>query len=161
MNRLRSEAPVVALVALCATLGPKTLHANDRPYRATETSVLVSEAPSPACGPGQVLVQIEGRGVATHLGAYTAVRQHCFDFALSAIQAGAFTFTAANGDVVSGTYAGELVFTPGGSILIDVSWEITGGTGRFAGASGSGLSHGTFDPTTQQATTDDVGVIVY
>ena len=162
INPLRIVVLTASLVALCAIARPEPVDAttHNRPFKATESSVLVAEGPNPLCGPGTFLVQIEGSGVATHLGKYTVIRQHCFNFALGTIEGGTFTFTAANGARVLGTYAGVLV--PAGEIiLIDASWEITGGTGRFVGASGSGLSQGTFSPTTQEAQIDHVGVITY
>jgi len=51
--------------------------------------------------------------------------------------------TAANGDTVSGTYSGQAL---PGLVGYVVSGPITGGTGRFAGATGFLVWHGTVDP---------------
>ena len=57
---------------------------------------------------------------------------------------GTITLTAANGDQLymseEGTF--ELVMGPAGPVtsLIELTWEITGGTGRFTDAEGEGTS---------------------
>lgn len=92
----------------------------------------------------------EGRGTATHLGRYTESNTHCmyvsgmtattmegtFDEGLS-------TITAANGDTLTYAYGGSFVvdFTTGLSTIEIEWWEITGGTGRFAHATGGGTGH--------------------
>ncbi len=84
-----------------------------------------------------------GTGEATHLGRYTLVAGENVDLATGAITNGFFTLTAANGDTISGTYSGQAL--PGLTGYV-VSGPITGGTGRFAGASGFLIWHGTVDP---------------
>ena len=84
-----------------------------------------------------------GSGVATHLGRYTLVASEDVDLASGAVTNGSFTLTGANGDTVSGTYSGQALAGLTGYV---VSGPITGGTGRFAGASGFLIWHGTLDP---------------
>ncbi|MGI8980632.1 MAG: hypothetical protein ACR2FY_15495, partial [Pirellulaceae bacterium] len=50
---------------------------------------------------------------------------------------GTFLFTAANGDTVFGTISGQATFTPPNVLSIVGTATITGGTGRFVGATGS------------------------
>ena len=78
----------------------------------------------------------QAAGNGTHVGAFTKVTSDVSNAATGAIN-GSFTMTVANGDHVSGTYTGPLRFgaTPGSfSWILDAT--ITGGTGRFAKATG-------------------------
>jgi hypothetical protein len=87
------------------------------------------------CGPGVFAVVVDDAGRATHLGAYTYHSNECFNGATGQFS-GTFTMTAANGDTISGTYAGSVVSVVGGLGFYEQDNVITGGTGRFAGASG-------------------------
>jgi hypothetical protein len=106
---------------------------------------------------GTALVHEEGTGTATHLGRYTWVADITLTLAMGTGTAQS-TFTAANGDVI--TAAVTLAGTPAGAGYVNTreSATITGGTGRFAGATGSyvqerllnvvtGASTGSFDGT--------------
>jgi hypothetical protein len=90
-----------------------------------------------------------GTGVFLHLGKSAVEVTHCtfVDFAsgTGTFGPGTITMTAANGDelhlVHSGTFS--LVMTPEGlTSAFDMTWVVVGGTGRFAGAAGSGTTHG-------------------
>jgi len=50
---------------------------------------------------------------------------------------GAATFTAANGDTLTATVEGQATPTSPGMLSIVEVYSITGGTGRFAGATGT------------------------
>ena len=138
------------------------------PYSASGPEVVIQEAPHPDCGEGRLKVEIEGSGQGTHIGQYTIVRQHCFNLATAAIEDGYFEQTAANGDKLWGTYygfpAGVLEFDENGNpvvILIHAPWTITGGTGRFADAEGSGDTEGVFNFVTKEGTFSMDGWISY
>jgi hypothetical protein len=88
------------------------------------------------CGPGVFAVVVDDAGQATHLGAYAYHSNECFNGATGAFS-GTFTMTAANGDTISGTYAGVVVSVVGDLGFYEQDNAITGGTGRFAGASGA------------------------
>lgn len=88
------------------------------------------------CGPGVFAVVVDDAGTATHLGAYAYHSSECFNGATGAFS-GVFTMTAANGDTLSGTYAGTVVSVVGDLGFYEQDNTITGGTGRFAGASGA------------------------
>jgi hypothetical protein len=89
-----------------------------------------------ACGPGVFAVVVDDTGRATHLGAYAYHSNECFNGATGAFS-GTFTMTAANGDTISGTYAGTVVSVVGNLGFYEQDNAITGGTGRFAGATGA------------------------
>lgn len=139
-----------------------------KPYKANGPEFVLQEGPHPDCGPGKLKVEVQGSGQGTHTGQYTIVRQHCFDLATAAIGDGYFEQTAANGDKLWGTYsgspAGVLEFDEDGNpvvIILDSPWMITGGTGRFAGAQGSGDTHGVFNIVTKEGDFSMNGWIIY
>jgi len=85
-----------------------------------------------------------GTGHASHLGRYTLAAGEHIDLATGAITRGFYTLTAANGDTISGIYTGRAL--PGLTGYL-VSGTVSGGTGRFAGATGFLVWRGTVDPT--------------
>ncbi len=85
--------------------------------------------------PNQVVVAI-GEGEATQLGHFS------FDFPLTVntvlrTGSGTYTFTAANGDTVVAEVITKSSLLPNGLRHVEEIAIITGGTGRFADASGS------------------------
>jgi hypothetical protein len=103
-------------------------------------------------------VNVEGYGTATHVGAFTIVRQHCFtppdhpafDPDKGVIHDGTYEITAENGDTLWGTYSGSLEPTEFGDDgptrgIIRGPNTIDGGTGRFTGAEGRFMEKGDYD----------------
>jgi len=84
-----------------------------------------------------------GRGHGTHLGRYSVAAGETIDLATGAVTDGFYTLTAANGDTLTGTYSGQAL---PGFVGYVVSGPITGGTGRFLGATGFLVWRGTLDP---------------
>ena len=86
--------------------------------------------------PGTTLLvtRLEGSGIASHLGRYTAVAEFTVNFATGA-GGGSITFTAANGDRLVATETGQATDANGIADITETA-TITGGTGRFAGATG-------------------------
>ena len=83
-----------------------------------------------------VAVVASGEGRGTGLGHFTMVSPHVnnvFTFELEGDQ----NFTAANGDTLSAHFAGHLTPNADGSLSGVLPCVITGGTGRFAGATGT------------------------
>ena len=84
-----------------------------------------------------------GQGDATHLGRFTWASVETVDFCAIpngvAVIGETFTMTAANGDRLFGKYktVGKLNDAKD-TLIIRGTFEITGGTGRFAGATGGG-----------------------
>jgi hypothetical protein len=88
------------------------------------------------CDSGTALVvDIDGNGNATQVGKYAYAALECFN-PVTLLYQGEFTIAAANGDVLRGTYSGEVVEIVGTVGLYEQDAVVTGGTGRFAGASG-------------------------
>jgi hypothetical protein len=97
------------------------------PYKGSDSGHWTLEG---TCAPGIVPVDINGTGTATLVGRYAYHADECFDPATGTVT-GAFTVTAANGDIIFGTYSG----TCSGDTCTETA-VVDGGTGRFAGAQG-------------------------
>jgi hypothetical protein len=95
--------------------------------------------------PPFAFVEGSATGNATHLGRFTVEFPHTVNFA-TRIGEGTFTFTAANGDTLTADFTGEA--QPGPIVSIVEHGIVTGGTGRFAGATGSFTAQRQFDPAT-------------
>ena len=87
-----------------------------------------------------------GSGNATHLGQYSAVFPHIVNLA-TRIGQGTYTFTAADGSTVTANFTGQAQGGPA-VVSIEETATITGGTGRFANATGSFVVQRTFEPAT-------------
>jgi len=102
-------------------------------------------------------------GQATHLGAFSIEAPHRVDLATLPAQAsGTFQFTAANGDMLTATFTGlgTPTASPGVFSIVEMA-TITGGTGRFAGATGSFVVQRSVDLNTLFTTGSFDGTIAY
>jgi hypothetical protein len=90
-------------------------------------------------------VLVEADGNATRLGRFTVAAPHLVDLP-TRTAAGTYEFTAANGDTLSADFTGNAspTATPGVISIVEVA-TITGGTGSFAGATGSFTVERLFD----------------
>jgi hypothetical protein len=108
--------------------------------------------------PPIVSVLVNGRGNATQLGEFTVAIPHLVDRS-TRTATGSYRFTAANGDTLTADFSGQATptATPGVLHIVETA-TITGGTGRFAGATGgftverlfdsvAGTTTGSFDGT--------------
>ena len=86
--------------------------------------------------PPLVSVKVTATGNATQLGKFNLTILATVNRA-TGIGSGTFLFTAANGDTVLGTLSGKSTLTAPGVLTIVENSIITGGTGRFAGSTGS------------------------
>ncbi len=102
--------------------------------------------------------KITGTGHLEHLGLTTFTATATAGMASASCQGGFTvteqdTFTAANGDKLFSSTHDVLCPTSQTTLHITGSWTITGGTGRFANAAGSGTSKGTAVSTSMTAGT--------
>jgi hypothetical protein len=96
-----------------------------------------------AINPLTLHLHFEGDGLASHLGDSEIIGDSqlapdgpgCLE-----IVADAVTLTAANGDQLFLTNVGEDCFDETGHIVGSATFRVTGGTSRFAGATGSGTT---------------------
>jgi hypothetical protein len=95
--------------------------------------------------PPLVMVDVEATGNASHLGLFTLDIPHVVNRATRAAT-GSYEFTAANGDKVYAEFTGLAMPTATPGVLyIEETATVTGGTGRFAGATGSFTVERLFD----------------
>jgi hypothetical protein len=125
----------VIFVTTAMILATPPMSARDQvPFRGTVSGSVTSITVLDECNQ---LVEVVNGGNATHLGRFTGTAQFVVDIC-NLTYVGSYVFTAANGDSISGPFVGTLTPTdvPG---VFDNSESafITGGTGRFAGATGS------------------------
>jgi hypothetical protein len=143
------------LTALFLTASPAGLAAADKeiPFRGSIQAVQTFNVQFPT-----LFVEGSGSGNATHLGRYTMTLE--FHVNLLTLAGGGFAdFIAANGDSLFTEFTGQASPTGNPDALSIVqAHTITGGTGRFAGATGTftlerllntvtKISSGSFDGT--------------
>jgi hypothetical protein len=128
----------VALIALIGLAAPAitstaagAIPGHQVPFKGTFRGVEVVTVTFPIA-----TIQGEWTGVATHLGRFTVENPHVVNL-LTSHGTGSFEFTAANGDTLTADDVGDATFPSPGMLLIVEHGNITGGTGRFAGATGS------------------------
>ncbi len=113
-----------------ASLGPAQTAARGGtalPFRGSFTTL--TDVPPPSA-------HATAEGAATHLGQFTGTL--AAEVTSDNTSTGTFSFTAANGDQLSGTFVGiEGVFIPPNTARITEVATIENGTGRFAGATGT------------------------
>jgi hypothetical protein len=141
------------ILLIFAAVAGIAVAADQVPFVVTFTSA-VPGGTLPTCSDPNfpVPVALVGTGHATHLGQFTNTQSHCLNPVTLQFAYGQNTLVAANGDLVFGAYYGQLVMISPTSAAIYGITTTTGGTGRFAGATGGGAATGTVDLVTGQAT---------
>lgn len=153
MSRRVVAAVVTALLLVLASVAP--IAAGDdgasRPWSGRSSGQSWFDVSNPkGCGAG-ITTRVQEPAVATHFGATLLTMSHCptGDFAANYANAD-ISFVAANGDAIFGTYVGNLYdyeevvgHVYGSTIQV----TITGGDGRFEGATGAAVMevHGIFE----------------
>jgi len=137
----KPKTGLLAPLVLLALALPMQAAANDRlPLMGSESGTFRLLGP---CETGGMILEVTGTGHSTRLGGYSARYRECLDPATGAVTHGTFTLTAADGDEIFGTYSGRSAPTEEpGVVTYDDPGVITGGTGRFAGASGTADTSG-------------------
>jgi hypothetical protein len=136
----RRVAVALAVLGVLALAGP-ALAGERVPFKGS----LGGDVTVTPLTPPFLQVDVEATGKATHLGQFTLDIPHVVN-AANGTAVGTYEFTAANGDKVYATFTG--IATPTatpGVLYIEETATITGGTGRFAGATGSFSSERLYD----------------
>ena len=134
---------LLVLMAVLALLRPAAAQ-KYVPFRAAFSGIGIADASRFPV----LKIDITGGGNATHLGRFTTAQSHfinVFDPS-GAFTGGTYTFTAANGDTIYGSYSGVFLPVDEGRFSINGAFTIEGGTGRFAGATGGGDASGILNP---------------
>jgi len=138
----------LALLAVLALAGPAAAKGQEKqvPFKGRLDGV-ATVAP---LTPPFVAVNIEGSGNATQLGRFEVSIPHVTNRS-NGTAIGTYEFTAANGDTLTADFTSQVTPTDvPGVVNVAVTATITGGTGRFEGATGSfdaervvDMAHGT------------------
>ena len=131
----RSSHAVALLCALLAASAPAVPASAGElvPFRGSLDGV-VTHTPIDAT---HDFVVVEATGTATQLGQFELTAEHVVDTA-ARTAAGTYEFTAANGDTLTAEFTGRATPTGvPGVIAVVETVTITGGTGRFEGATGT------------------------
>ena len=139
-RRLRSASVLFSVLA-ALTVPIQALAGEQVPLKGSETGQF-SLTPGGVCPAGSLQIDVAGSGNATHIGDYTVAARECLNPTTLLVFSGGVTIAAANGDTIIGTYSGEVSITAEGVLTYEHDVEITGGTGRFAEASGSYHANG-------------------
>jgi hypothetical protein len=136
----KAKAQMILLVLVALAL-PMPAAADDQmPVKGSEAGTFQVLG---TCGTNGIVIEVTGTGHSTQLGEYSGHYRECFVPATGAVTGGSFTLTAASGDTLFGTYGGQAVPMDDPSVVVyDDPGVITGGTGRFAGASGTANTSG-------------------
>ena len=119
--------------ALLLSLTPRVSAAEHVPFK----GMLSGTAVVTPLNPPMVAVRIDAGGTATHLGRFTLLAPHIVNQA-TLVGVGTYLITAANGDTITADLAGTAAMVePPNVLAITETATVTGGTGRFAGATGS------------------------
>lgn len=168
-RHIRTLLTAVVLVTLLAVAVPAVAGESvERPIKEDLSGYVLGMEFSPAfpegdtfggrCSrPSQWVSTSAGSGVISHLGRVSWALEHCYQLFDGTFGDAEVAITAANGDQLFGTFDGIMT----GETTFAETMIITGGTGRFVGASGSVAETGWFDPDTGYMEVTGFGVIVY
>ena len=132
---------VAAFSVLLASVAVSAVAA-ETPFKGTVSAVETGQTVFPIR-----TITREGTGTATYLGRYTehvTAQINVLTMSLT----GAATFAAANGDTLSASVVGQATRIGPTTLSIVEVYTITGGTGRFADATGTFTLESTVEQTT-------------
>jgi hypothetical protein len=149
MTHPRRLLILAALLGLAVLLPARASAATLVPFQATVDEHYTVTP----CGPTTICIQAAGSGEATHLGQITEDSQVMVDTNPADSHDGCppetrtTVLTAANGDTLTMSATGYGQGPCNGANTAQDSYVVTGGTGRFAGATGSGTDRIVFTLT--------------
>jgi hypothetical protein len=131
-----------------ATLAAVPAGAATQAFTGTSFNINTPAAPSAACPAPLLDLRFgpDNTGGTSNFGTFSYTQAHCAVGGPGAYGGGVFQYLFDAGDSLSGTYSG--VLSPSGTMGLlnnTISYVVTGGTGRFAGASGLIDGTGTLD----------------
>jgi hypothetical protein len=143
MKRLSSAARLALAVLVVVAFARPVAAGEQVPFKGSfDGEVTVTPLDPPF-----VSVDVDAMGNATHLGLFTLDIPHVVNRS-NRTAVGTYEFTAANGDTLTADFTGIAVPIAPGVLYIEETATITGGTGRFAGATGSFSSERLYDTIT-------------
>jgi hypothetical protein len=154
MKRYSSAAVLTLVILAILGLASPVTAGEQVPFKGSfEGDVTVTGAPP------ILSVVVEGTGTATHLGQFSVDIPHVV-IVKTHTAIGTYEFTAANGDTLTADFTGTATPTDTPGVLyIEETATIKGGTGRFAGATGSFTCERLYDMITGETTGSFEGTI--
>lgn len=144
MRRIR-KINIVLLVILLLCLSHPAAAGDQVPFVGTLEGQVVSAIPQDS---EHMLFDADVTGHANHLGRFTGEAQ-VLQNVTDGSYVGSYIWTAANGDTIFGTFEGQLIPTATPGVFDNIETVIvTGGTGRFEGATGNATLTGEIDTIT-------------
>ena len=153
MNKKVSILMLLGLILLLlfAAFGSQALAKTGKRQATVPFKVTYQTFPVPrgVDGDGYLILEIPADGKGTHLG-----KSEWYADSLVSLgpnpntQTGEMVFTAANGDQLIGSFEGWANLSDSGGAEYGGEYEISEGTGRFTGATGSGDYYGSAGPET-------------
>ena len=139
LNLRRFSPRVLSLLVILATALPgRSVSADDQvPFEASFKTAFSGVVAFPF-----INITVDGDGQARHLGRAHASTTNQQANLITGHVTATYTVTAANGDTLVFELVAESVFPTPTHVIFEGTYEITGGTGRFSEASGSGLLSG-------------------
>ena len=138
-SAIRLPLRLVVLTAMLLTLAAPVVAGDQVTFKGRlEGTVTVNPLDPPFAS---VLIEATGNG--SQLGRFTLEIPHLVNQALRT-GIGTYVFTAANGDTLTADFAGQATIVSPGVIATHETAVITGGTGRFADATGTFIADRTF-----------------
>jgi hypothetical protein len=129
---MRAARVLFSLLVMSMVLTVPVIGAKSVPFKGSWTGLTMSA--DPANFPVVSIVS-DGTGQLTHLGRYFMTSPHTTNV-FTGETIGDQIFTAANGDMLTASCAGFPQPQSDGTVVGGLDCDITGGTGRFEGASG-------------------------
>ena len=130
LHYLAAGVVAAAMISVTAPASAK----DQVPFKGVVSGSVISVTPLDECNQ---LTEAVNRGNATHLGRFSGTAQFVLNVC-DLTYVGSYVFTAANGDRISGPFVGSLTPTDVPGVFDNTeSAFVTGGTGRFAGATGT------------------------
>jgi hypothetical protein len=159
-----SNRLLFVLAAAATTLAPvfSSLHAAPPTSGGRELNVhgCLEAAETHAVTPPTMVVELEGVGTASHLGRFR-LETEAVVFLPTFFGEGAFEIEMECGSRLFGTLTGQGSPVPGSdAVPVAETLTITGGTGRFCGASGTLATHRVLDRVTLVSTGTITGTVI-
>jgi hypothetical protein len=133
----------MVVLLLAVVLGAVSVRGVDAAEQVPFSGTFTTTSVGAPCAPLTVCVTATGSGQATHLGRTAITKRVVLHITSEPCPGGTLasytveqTLTAANGDTLTMSGSGTSCAGPGG-IVATGTFTVTGGTGRFSGASGT------------------------
>jgi len=160
---MKSFRLLLALLAAVVVIVPRVSNAETSAFKATVSisELIQTFGTAPCFSVGT----ISGTGLASQAGKISITSTDCINpidptFTAFSFASDQLVMTAANGDKIFATYGGT--FSVQGQFgIISGGYQIVGGTGRFAHATGAGTVNGQEDMSTGKGQVQLLGTISY